>query len=237
MSKDHNDIYSIVERLAILEGRITPAGVKHGLNRQQKSVPQMPALFKPKTQKILGGDANAKNPMSGYAVGGCEESVDIDSVVDKDNNSEEAWHSTYYGGLDESDGVAEDSLTKVKQSFNDYLKSIEEKYKDADLKDKTEVDRELGKKDTKDRDLVSKDKPELDEEELAESPVKTITNECGLWEVFGNESTGFEIRHGNGAMKSRFKSLEEAEMALEMFQSRRAAMKKAAESADYVEEK
>ena len=73
MAQDHNDIYSIVERLAILEGRITPATVKHGLNNQQKSVPQMPALFKPKTQKILGGDADDKNPMSGYAVGGCEE--------------------------------------------------------------------------------------------------------------------------------------------------------------------
>ena len=53
---EHNDIYSIVERLAILEGRITPSTVKHGLNSQQRSVPQMPALFRPKTQKILGGD-------------------------------------------------------------------------------------------------------------------------------------------------------------------------------------
>ena len=32
----------------------------------------MPALFKPKTQKILGGDADAKNPMSGYMVGSSE---------------------------------------------------------------------------------------------------------------------------------------------------------------------
>ena len=78
MAQDHNDIYSIVERLAILEGRITPSNVKHGLNTQQKSVPQMPALFKPKTQKILGGNPNAKNPMSGYAVGGCEESEEFD---------------------------------------------------------------------------------------------------------------------------------------------------------------
>ena len=73
MSRDHNDIYTIVERLAILEGRITPTNVKHGLNAQQKSVPQMPALFKPKTQKILGGNPNAKNPMSCYAVGGSAE--------------------------------------------------------------------------------------------------------------------------------------------------------------------
>ena len=63
MAQDHNDIYSIVERLAILEGRITPASVKHGLNKQQKSVPQLPALFKPKTEKILGGDIKGKEKL------------------------------------------------------------------------------------------------------------------------------------------------------------------------------
>jgi hypothetical protein len=209
MSQDHNDIYSIVERLAILEGRITPDGVKKGLNPQQRSVPQMPALFKPKTQKILGGDANAKNPMSGFAVGGCEESVN-------------------------EDNVAEDTLTKVKQSFNDYLQSIEDRVrKDTDLKDKIEVDHELRKKEIKDRDLIAKE-PKEEVEESA--PIKTITNECGLWEVHGDEKTGFEIRHGNRPLKSKFKSLDDAEMALEMFQARMAAKKKADDSADYVEE-
>lgn len=38
----------------------------------------MPALFKPKTQKILGGDASAPNPMSGYMVGGCEEGKELE---------------------------------------------------------------------------------------------------------------------------------------------------------------
>ena len=74
MTQNHNDIYSIVEKLRVIEGDLTPTSVKKGLNPQQKSVPQLPALFKPKTQKILGGNPNAKNPMAGYAVGGCEES-------------------------------------------------------------------------------------------------------------------------------------------------------------------
>lgn len=66
-----------------------------------------------------------------------------------------------------------------------------------------------------------------------EAPVKTVTNECGLWEIHGNEPAGFEIRHGNRPMRSRFKSIDEAVMALEMF----AAHKKAQdESADYIEE-
>ena len=79
----NNDIYSIVQRLAVLEGRITPVAARHGLNPQQKSVPQMPALFRPRTQKILGGDPDAKNPMSGYAVGGCEESAMQEEILGK----------------------------------------------------------------------------------------------------------------------------------------------------------
>ena len=306
MAQDHNDIYSIVERLAILEGRITPASVKHGLNKQQKSVPQLPALFKPKTEKILGGNPDAKNPMSGYMVG--------DDVEDNREPVEEAVAN-------------EDVLEKVKSSFDDYLKSIEEKYKDADLKDKKKGDTDLKNKDKRDRDLIAKEAaptqteivptvtsssqdeepgldpeivPELEEShqklqvgdrvmvtgpnhyegefaEIAEfspsgkfvvvkfdngdeasmhlsdvefhddqedvedweddivesGPVKTVTNECGLWEIHGNEPTGFEIRHGNNAMKSKFKTIEEAEIALEMFAARR---RKADESADYIEE-
>ena len=267
----------------------------------------MPALFKPKTQKILGGDPDAKNPMSGYMFG---------DDVDNDKKP-----------------VEEDVLDKVKKSFNDYLKSVADEVKqDTDLKAKGEVDRDLGKKDPTDRDLIAKDKKELDEEELDEfhqplqvgdrvmvtapnhyegesgeiaefapsgkfvvvkfnngdeasmhisdvefqddqeeddwydeevdedselgsalsgivpaaqpagepgvsikesSAVKTVTNECGLWEIHGNEPSGFEIRHGNNAMRSRFKTIEEAEMALEMFAARRA---KKDDSADYIEE-
>ena len=70
MSYDYNDIYNIVERLAILEGRITPTNVKHGLNKQQKSVPQLPALFKPgKGGPILGGNPNKPAVTKGYFVG------------------------------------------------------------------------------------------------------------------------------------------------------------------------
>ena len=63
--------------------------------------------------------------------------------------------------------------------------------------------------------------------------VKTVTNECGLWEIHGNEPTGFEIRHGNRPLRSKFKSIDEAEMALEMFAARKKAKD---ESQDYIEE-
>lgn len=233
-----NDIRDIIERLAILEGRITPVDVKHGLNADQKSVKQLPALFKPKTQKILGGNPNAKNPMSGYMVG---DSVDHDEEADKE--------------IVEAAKVDEEKLLdKVKKSLTDYLQSVEEKLEkkiDRDLGQKP-ADRDIGKKDKNDHNLVAKEK-ELDEDPTEEDPViqdstppiqnptyaesacvKSMVLENGaMFEIHGNEHTGFEIRHGNRTMKSRFKNIDEAAMAIEMF---RARQKKNNESQDYIEE-
>jgi hypothetical protein len=243
MAQDHNDIYTIVEKLAILEGRITPSALpKKGLNAQQKSVPQLPALFKPKTQKILGGNPNAKNPMSGYAVGGgAEESVDDDRPVVEAE-------------------MAEDVLEKVRNSFKDFIEKAEQEIKDGDIKEKKREDSDLKKKEKLDRDLIAKiAKPSVNMDEDSEldsalsgvlpaqqppgeegvsiketAPIKTINNECGIWEMHGNERDGFEIRRAGRALKSRFKNLDEAEMAIEMFAHRR---RQADESQDYMEEK
>jgi hypothetical protein len=211
MATDHNDIYSIVERLRILEEGLTPTTVKHGLNKQQKSVDQLSATFKPKTVAVLTAKKDPKNPLAGKLVGDSAE-----------NNKEPVDEAV----------ATEDTLSKVKASFADYLKNVVDEVKqDSDLRDKTSDDTDLKKKDTKDRALVAK---ELDENGVAETaPVKTVTNKCGLWEIHGNEPAGFEIRHGNRAMRSRFKTIEECEMALEMFAARRA---KQNESADYIEE-
>jgi len=181
---EHNDIYSIVERLAILEGRITPATVRHGLNSQQRSVPQMPALFRPKTQKILGGNPDAKNPMSGYAVGGCEESA-----------------------------MAEDVLGKVKKSLTDYLKNLEDEIKsDTDLKDKTVGDTDLKHKQPDHSDLRPRDvTPAARVFEMANGSA------C---EIHGNDDEGYEIRHGDRTLPTKFKDMKHAEMALEMYNAR-----------------
>jgi hypothetical protein len=322
VAQDHNDIYSIVERLRILEEGLTPVTVKHGLNAQQKSVNQLGATFKPKTVAVLTAKQDPKNPLAGKLVG--------DSV---ENDKE---------------SVEEDVLDKVKKSFADYLSNVADEIKsDTDLKDKKKEDSDLKKKDKKDRDLVAKEStvgqqpqgqtnitptvssssqdtqtgldpeivPELEEDinklevgdrvmitgpnhyegefaEVAEfspsgkfvvvkfdngdeasmhssdvefhddqedvedweddvhadadefgrpdseffkesQPVKTVTNECGLFEIHGNEPTGFEIRHGNRAMRSRFKTIDEAVMALEMFAARKKIQD---ESKDYIEE-
>jgi len=231
VAQDHNDIYSIVERLAILEGRITPTNVKHGLNTQQKSVPQMPALFKPKTQKILGGNPNAKNPMSGYAVGGCEESEEFDDNYAVNSKIDPFKDRTTIA----SEGVAnEDVLDKVKKTLSDYLDTLKDELKtDPDLKDKKKEDGDLRAKDKTDRDLSPKQVSEHDTNLPEVAPIKTVTNECGLWEMHGDEHTGFEIRHGNRRLPTRFKNLDEAEMALEMFNIRR---RNRNEAADYIDE-
>lgn len=231
MTHDHNDIYSIVERLRILEEGLTPTTVKHGLNKQQKSVDQLGATFKPKTVAVLTAKTDPKNPMAGKMVGGCEESEELEETI-----------------------TSEDTLSKVKQSFADYLKSVaDEVRQDSDLKDKKKEDTDLKNKDKTDRDLVAK--LAEDESELgsalsgvipAEQPegepgvsvkesaaVKTITNECGQWEIYEDGKSGFEIRHGNRKLPTRFKNLDEAELALSMFNNRR---KKRDESQDYIEE-
>ena len=224
MAHDHNDIYSIVERLRILE---------EGLDKNQRSVNQLGATFKPKTVAVLTAKTDPKNPMAGKLVGGCEESEELEETA-----------------------VAEDVLDKVKKSFADYLSNIADEIKqDTDLKDKTTTDSDIKAKDKQDRDLVSKQNEEVDTTQLGaalsgvipaeqpegeegvsmkeSAPIKTITNECGLWEVHGDDHTGFEIRHGNRKLPTKFKNLDEAELALEMFNARQ---RRRNEAQDYIDE-
>lgn len=231
-----NDIRDIIERLAILEGRITPVDVKHGLNADQKTVKQLPALFKPKDiSPTLSKTPYQDHPMDGWLVG--EEDEEADKEIVEEARVEE-----------------EKLLDKVKKSLTDYLQSVEEKLEkkiDRDLGEKPAA-RDIGAKDKTDRDLVATEQ-ELEEDPTQEDPViqagttpvenptyaesacvKSMVLENGaMFEIHGNERTGFEIRHGNRTMKSRFKNIDEAAMAIEMF---RARQKKDNQSQDYIEE-
>ena len=142
-----------------------------------------------------------------------------------------------------------------KKSFIDYLDSVEdavEKKKDRDIGDRP-ASKDLGKK-AADKDIVPSS-VELEEDPTQEpapadtpaaqiqeptyaaqpaAPVKTITLEDGrICEIHGNEHSGFEIRHGNRKLPSRFKNLDHASMALEMWQ---ANCRRQDESADYIDE-
>jgi len=231
MAHDHNDIYSIVERLRVLE---------EGLDKNQRSVNQLGPTFKPKTVAVLTAKTDPKNPMAGKLVGGAESAESDEPMLEAD--------------------MAEDVLAKVEKSFKDFIKQAEEQIKDSDIKEKKQEDTDLKNKDAKDRGLKAKDHPsrhlrdpEDDQEDLpsdlayqrGESPydapepqtessaVKTVQNEYGVYEMHGNERDGFEIRRAGRSMPTRFRNLDEAEMAIEMFAARQ---RKRDLSQDYLDE-
>jgi len=229
MGLDHNNIYSIVERLRILE---------EGLDKNQKSVNQLGPTFKPKTVAVLTAKTDPKNPMAGKLVGGAEESIEReDSVLESD--------------------MAEDVLEKVEKSFKDFLKKAEEQIKDSDIKEKKKEDTDLKNKDQKDRTLTIKALPMAEDPTEQEptttiapitmpqapiknptyaesSPIKSVTlDDDMICEIHGNELDGFEIRRGHRSLPTRFKNIDQAQMAVEMF---RARYKKNNESQDYLDE-
>ena len=228
MAQDHNDIYTIVERLRILE---------EGLDAPQQKVNQLGATFRPKTVSVLTSPKDPKNPLVGKLVGGCEESEERDETVL------------------EAD-MSEDVLDKVKRSFTDFIKSVEDTIGDTDIKEKKKGDSDLKAKDRQDRDLIAK-KQAVDEADselgsalsgvipaeqpagepgvsIKESqPITTVTNECGLWEMHGDETSGVEVRRAGRSLPTRFNTLDEAKMAIEMFTHRQ---RKHNEAQDYIDE-
>jgi hypothetical protein len=225
MSRDHNDIYSIVERLRILE---------EGLDKNQRSVNQLGATFRPKTVAVLTAKTDPKNPLAGKLVGGSESVERDEAVLEAD--------------------MAEDVLDKVKKSFTDFIKSVEDTIEDSDIKEKKKGDSDLKAKDKKDRDLVTKEAipDSLEEDPTQDEPqtpapvgpgypvtpesaaVKTVAlNSDVICEIHGNEHDGFEIRRGARSLPTRFKNISQAEMALEMYLAR---LKKQNEAQDYLDE-
>ena len=120
-------IYKIIERLALVEGKTTPVSVKHGLNKQQQGVPQLPALFKPNNiSTTLTKKPYQKHPADGYMVG--------DSVEPRKPSLEEAMQE-----------VEEDMVSRVKGQFADYLEKLEKENKlDGHLVKKAKHDLEIG---------------------------------------------------------------------------------------------
>ena len=240
-----DSIHKIIERLALIEGRVTPASVKHGLNTQQKGVPQLPALFKPRSiSPVLTAKHDPKNPFKGYMVG--------DSVQPARNPLEEAMQE-----------VEEDMVSKVKANFADYLEKLEkENHLDSHLVSKAKRDLEIGDDEevdeaTWDADVAPPSDPgdteaaHSIEDHLAadaaapaapmsavsESPVKTYPMEDGsCFECYGNQESGFEIRRGGRSLPTRFPNMDHADMAVRLFQKRHKAAQQNSNQ-DYIQEK
>lgn len=289
-----DEIYSIVERLAILEGRITPNEHTITESKQKK-----PALF-----NNLKKDESAI-PM----VGGVEFAEDTmeEDVLGK----VKASFTDYLQGLEKEINQDKDLLAKKKQDLD--LKKKELKDLDLQTKRPKEVEEAIpdsleenqlavgdpiivigpnqfegktgeivefspsGKfivvnlynhgeysmhlSDVEYNKYADDDYEEVDEDPnqtpaggeapagltdptYAESaPVKSMNfplEEMGgsvLVEIHGDERNGFRIRRAGKELNTRFKSLEECEIALEMFAARRREKAKAAGTADYIEER
>jgi hypothetical protein len=234
-----NDIYSILKRFdSIVEGQ----------DAAQKSVHQLPALFKPKNiSPVLGSKKDPANPLKGYFVGG--ESKEPDEEVDEAeqvtfeparattqvikqgnkvlgtvNNPQLAANikaaiskgeMTLTGPLTKipETSTTEDVVSTVKKKLGDYLQDVASAIKaDPDLVDKI----------PKDADHIG-------------PAVKTITTDDGHEiKIHGNEDDGFRITVKNQPHSARFKNLDEASMAVEMFCNRR---RQQDQNQDYIEER
>jgi len=238
-----DSIHKIIERLALIEGRVTPVSVKHGLNTQQKGVPQLPALFKPRSiSPVLTAKHAPKNPMKGYMVG--------DSVEPARNPLEEAMQD-----------VEEDMVSKVKANFADYLEKLEKQnHLDSHLVSKAKRDLEIGDDEEVDEatwdadtdppsdpgdtevahsieDRVASDVAAPSAPAVNESPVKTYPMEDGsCFECYGDQESGFEIRRAGRSLPTRFSNMDHADMAVRLFQKRHKAAQQDSNQ-DYIQEK
>ena len=227
----NDDIGKILNRLRMIESDVTPVSVKHGLNPQQKSVPQLPALFKPDNISPVLTNQTQKKPLGKNMVGDSKEPVAF------------ARHMSE---------IDEDMLSRVKQDLGQYLDYLEAK-KDNEIEDKKKHLTQQAAKKVQDRNPAKPgDQQEYDETEEpmlsgtammspvsvgeCNEPVKIIALEDGTClECWGNDDSGFEIRHGGRVLPSRFGTLDEAEMAVEMFRAHRRGLPQDP-SDDYLEE-
>jgi hypothetical protein len=221
-----NDIKSILDRLVAVEAKITPAMPRvPGLNSQQKSVGQLPALFKPKSASpVLGSRKDPQNPFRGKLVG--------DSVEPTQPSLAETMQE-----------IEEDMLGKVKRQFVDYLERLEDKSKiDKDLVSKakqelgmSDNDEDVAEDDFQDTEVAHDiDQTALSQAVAAEQPVKTMAMEDGaVLEIYGDQGRGFEIRRGGRSLPTRFQNIDHADMAVRLFQQR---LKKQDLSRDYLDE-
>lgn len=240
-----NDIRSILNRIDMVEGELTPTSVKHGLNSQQKKAGQLPALFKPKNiSPTLTKKPYQKHPMDGKLVG--------DSIEPKKNALEEAMQD-----------IEEDMVSKVKQRFADYLEQLEQdNHLDSHLVRKAKNDLDIAndpenedvEEATWDQDVAPVSDPGDTEvahglendvatavsqpsAPLGESPAKVYEMDDGAClECWGDDDNGYELRFGDRALPSRFPKVDHADMAVKLFQKRRREAQHNSDQ-DYIQEK
>ena len=230
-------MYSIIERLAILEGRIAPTDSKPITETKQKK----PALF---------NNLKKTDEMFMPSVGGVE--MAEDNMEEDVLSKVKASLADYLHSAEADINQDRDLLAKKKQDLD--LKKRE--LRDLALQTKPEhvqhTEEYEIEEDPNQTPAGGEAPAGLTDPTYAESvgsaPVKTIhvpvEEEVGLSggggavlvEIHGDEREGFRICRAGKELPTRFRTLEECEMALEMYMARRKAQHVADESADYIEE-
>jgi len=222
------DIAKILQNFNVIEGRTSPVSTRTGLTPQQKSVNQLPALFRPKKISVLTNKNDPQHPTAGHFVG---DDIDVAQTP-----LEEAMRN-----------VEEDMIQKTRADLKQYLDMLSKK---------TQENNELVKqaKDVVEKSLTQ-DHQEPVEEDPTESPpptsppesrpnvqsdsgsipIKTMTLEDGkILEIHGDEQQGFRVGYQNRFINRRFKNIDDAAMAVDIFRSRH---RKNLPNADYIEER
>lgn len=235
-----SDLRDILKRFSVLEGTITPGPgqVHQGLNSQQKSAHQLPALFKPKKIQAIGSKTDPKHPMTGLAVGANESQTPAGGSLAEAMNE-----------------LEEDMLDRVRRDLEFYLDSLGKKISDDGQRDRDSrapVDK-LGEKTKIDRGFIPRSAPvsedptqqdtdftppaaPIQNPTLPESrPVKTYMLEDGaVLEIHGDQTQGFEVRRGDRILPTKFRNIDDADIAVRLWQQSR---RPADDSADYIEER
>jgi hypothetical protein len=227
----NDDIAKILDRLRVIESDLTPVSVKKGLNKQQKSVPQLPALFKPENISPVLTTDTQKKPLGKNMFGDSKEPVALARRMKE---------------------IDEDMLSRVKQDLGQYLDYLERR-KDDEIEDKQKrLERQAVEKVQDKNPAKPGNQQEYDETEepmmsgtAMMSPVsvgecnyvKTIALEDGAeFECWEHPESGIEIRHAGRVLPSRFRSMADADMAVNMFRAHRRGQPQDS-SSDYLEEK
>jgi len=229
------EISRILQNLDLIENR---AKQVENLNTAQRSVHQLPALFRPKKIRVLTNPTDPEHPTHGYFVG------DDLQIGVGETPLEEMMHR-----------VEEDMLSRTRRDLATYLDMLSSR-------DSEKKPSEFHTKNT-DNDQVDEDptetQPKQDPEQQANQqtnsqvvqmastqstgspgvsgsiPVKSITMEDGVvFDIYGNVKEGYTVGCGKNRINRKFENLDHAVMATDIYRARRP---KLLGNQDYIEER
>jgi hypothetical protein len=221
------DISRILQSFNMIEGRTSPVSTKSGLTSQQKSVDQLPALFRPKKIAVLTNKTDPQHPTAGHFVG---DDIDVAQTP-----LEEAMRS-----------VEEDMISKTRNDLRQYLDMLANKTQENNellKKAQAVIEKNLDSDSVPVEEDPTETEPNPDPPESSSSmqsdsgsiPIKTITLENGkILEIHGDENQGFRLGLGDRFIDRQFKNIDDAVMAVDIYRSRK---NKSQQSGDYIEER